>query len=90
MSEGIEGILIFGVVSVICSLLSHYAIRAYVFASIIAAIFTAVALQVVFYFELGYVDAFFQIAMVTSGLMAFVVALIIGIPFRRKRKYKTS
>jgi len=78
--------LLFVTASVTASLLCHYYIRFYFIASIVAALLATLILQIVFYIELGYLSEFYQIAMITSGGMAFIVALLVGIPFKRKRR----
>ena len=43
-------------------------------------------MQVASYIELGYLDPFWKITSVTAFFMASILALIVGLPFRIKRK----
>jgi hypothetical protein len=79
--------LVFVAVTVPAGLLCHYYIHFYFIASIAAALLAALIFQVVFYIDSGQVRSeFYPIELITSGGMAFIVALLVGIPFMRKRK----
>jgi len=66
----------------------HALIKRYFLASFVAACGIVVGIQVASFIELGHVDPFWQISSVTGFFMASIIALIVGIPFRIKRKVK--
>lgn len=86
MSESIEGIIIFSIVAVAVSIISHVLIKKISSAVLLAAISTALIFQLVVYFLAGYLDPSFPVALITTFLMAFLIALIIGVPFKIWRR----
>jgi len=66
----------------------HAFINRYFLASFVAACAIVVGIQVASYIELGYIDPFWHIASVTGFFMASIIALIVGVPFKIKRKVK--
>ena len=86
MSESIEGIIIFSIVAVAVSIISHALIKKISSAILLAAISTALIFQLVVYFLAGYLDPSFPVALITTFLMAFLIALIIGVPFKIWRR----
>jgi len=66
----------------------HSHIKSYYLASFVAACLMVIGVQIASYVELGYMDKFWPIAVVTGFFMASVVALIVGIPFKLKRDVK--
>jgi len=73
------------VTAVIC----HWLIRGYVVASLWAAVIGDILLQIASYIEIGYLNPFFPIALITGGCIALGITLLVGVPFavvrRRKR-----
>jgi len=85
MSEAVITIL-FLLSTILISAVCHAFIKRYFLASLVAACTVVVGMQIVSYIELGYVDPYWQISSVTGFFMASILALIIGLPFRIKRK----
>ena len=86
MSESIEGIIIFSIVAVAVSIMSHVLIKKISSAILLAAISTALIFQFVVYLLAGYLDPSFPAALITTFLIAFLIALIIGVPFKIWRR----
>jgi hypothetical protein len=66
----------------------HWIVRRLMLAVLGATITTIGAFQIIGYLQLGYLDPFFEIAIVTSGAFALLVSVSVGIlfqvnPFRR-------
>ncbi len=72
-------------IAIITSLLSHFLIKNYKKAIIVSSISSAVLFQVAVYIQLGYLDPFFMIAMVITGVITALISAVIGIPFNRHR-----
>ena len=88
MDEGTQGIIIFSIITIISGVAWHLRVKNILFAVIGATITTAIAFQIANYLFIGYLDPFFMIAMFTTGAIAFIASLIIGIPFLVIRKRK--
>ncbi len=86
MDNQLLAFIIFSVTSLLVGVACHYFIRTYFFAAVVATVIVVIVIQVISYLQLGYLDPFYKIAMVTSGAMAIVVSLVIGLPFLRARK----
>ena len=78
--------ILFLLSAVLISAGCHASIKRYFLASFAAACTVVVGMQVASYIELGYLDPFWQITSVTGFFMASILALIVGLPFRIKRK----
>lgn len=92
MSEGALGLLVLLTVAVVTAVASHWVLRSFPVATLLATT-TAVALfQVVAFAHLGYLDPFFMVAVATSSVVCFVVSLLVGWVFvvMRRRKGKAS
>ena len=79
-------IILFILGSVLFSMICHIKIPSFMLASLTAATLAALALQIIAYVQLGYVQALALIAFLTSWLMAIIVALAVGWLVRRRRK----
>ena len=86
MSESIQGILIFLVLAITCSLISHYWIKRISIAILCSIFATVILFQLIVYFLNGYLDPFYIVAILTTSAITFFIALIIAIPFRLWRK----
>ncbi len=86
MSESVEGIIIFSIVAVAVSIISHVLIKKISSAILMAAISTALVFQLIVFFLAGYLDPTFPVALITTFLLAFLIALIIGVPFKIWRR----
>jgi hypothetical protein len=82
MSEADQGLLVLAVASVGSAILFHSFVRSYAKASGLAAVVAAIVFQVAASIHLGHIDPFALIGLVTGGLFALVVALVVGIPFQ--------
>ena len=82
MNESLQGIIIFISIAIVSAILWHTFLKRISIAIFLSAITAAVAFQVCNYILLGYLDPFFIIALVTTFAIAFIISLIIGIPFR--------
>ena len=92
MGEEIRAIIIFFGVAVGSAALAHYFIRQYTLGSFAGALTAAIVFQVWSYIELGYMDPFWPIAFVVSGLLSLFVALLVGgiFTYVRKKNRKVS
>jgi len=90
MDEGIQGIIILSIITIISGISWHSFVKNILFAVIGATITTAITFQIANYLYIGYLDPFFMIAMFTTGAIAFIASLIIGIPFAVIRKRKNN
>ena len=88
MTEANEGILIFSGIAIASAAVTHLLIKDYLKASLTATLIAVVLFQIAVYIDLGYLDAFFIIAMITTGIGALIISLLIGIPFNIYRKKK--
>ena len=86
MSESIEGIIIFSIVAVAVSIIAHVFIKKISSAILLAAFSTALIFQLGMYFLAGYLEPIFPVALITTFLIAFLIALIIGVPFKIWRR----
>lgn len=64
----------------------HLLIRHYALAVICAAISSDILFQIAAYLHAGCLDPFFIIGLVTGGGIALAIAVIVGIPFYRRRE----
>jgi Kef-type K+ transport system membrane component KefB len=86
MSEGTSGLLILAGIAMSSAVLWHWLVPRYIAAVVGATITAAAAFQYVAYLHLGYFDPFFLVAIITSSVMAAVIALLVGLPFRAVRR----
>jgi NhaP-type Na+/H+ and K+/H+ antiporter len=69
-------------------LLWHRYVPRYSSASFGAAVTSTAVFQLLAFLDLGYLDPFVIIAVITSFTAAFVVALLVGLPIRGRRKQR--
>lgn len=86
MSEAATGIVVLIVLSALCAVVAHALIRRPMVAAAVAAVAASLLFQVAVMVRLGYVDPFVPIAFVFGGWWAFVVAVLVGLPFRWGRR----
>lgn len=80
-------LLVMGIVAVVC----HVGIRSFMLACLTSALLSTLLLQVIAYTELGYLDPFFIISLVTVAFYAFVISLPVGWATRAvRRRYTTE
>ena len=80
------GLFVLILLAVVSGVLWHYLVRNYALAVVGATVSTVVVFQVIAFLQLGYLDPFFLIAAVTSGGLALVVTLLVGLPVRARRR----
>jgi len=83
MSEAVQGLLVLGGTSLGTSVLFHYLDRSYIRACVLSAVVSSVLFQIFAYFHAGYLDPFFIIALIVGAAAAFVISLIVGLPFKK-------
>lgn len=86
MSEGAIGLSVLLSISVLSALVFHWRIARLKFASFCAASFSAVAFQVAASFRAGHFEPFAIVAFVVGGVVALLVAAIVGLPFALARR----
>ena len=79
-------ILLLALMAVVFSALWHHFVATYSLAVFGATISTVVVFQVIVYLQLGYLDPFFLFALATSSGISLVIALLVGLPIRARRK----
>jgi hypothetical protein len=82
MNESLQGIIIFVAIAIISAVIWHIFVKRISIAIIGAAITASATFQAYNYILLGYLGPFFIIALVTTTAIAFIIALIVGVPFR--------
>lgn len=90
MSIGLIGLIILILLSSCIGFIAHRKIRNYIVACIISGIISSIIFQILNIIYLGTLDPFFFIAFATGSVLAFVIAIIVGIPiaylrFKRER-----
>lgn len=78
-------ILVFVGIALLSAVTWHRYLQTYSSASIAAAATTVVVFQLIVYLQLGYLDPFFPIAVVTTGALSLVISFIVGLPIRARR-----
>ena len=78
MDDNLIGLVIFVTISVATAVVAHWRFKNYWPATFLSTLLSVVLFQVVVYIELGYLDPFFLIAIVTSGAAAFVISVLVG------------
>lgn len=87
------GILIFLTIAIGISLVCHYLMKSYILASVTSALLASIAFQLLNLIFQGYLDPLAIIALLITGLIGFVISLLLGLPFlleRRKAKEKVG
>ncbi|WP_171088917.1 hypothetical protein [Usitatibacter rugosus] len=83
-------ILVFLAIAIISATLWHRFVAGFGSAVLGATITTVVLFQAAAYVEAGHLDAFAGIAAVTTAVVAVVISIVIGLPFRARRKAEKS
>lgn len=86
MSEADKGMLVLCVTAVVVSAASHAIIHRYALASVVASVVWSVLFLCYAYIMIGYLGPFFPIAFVVGGAYSFGIALVVGIPYRVRRR----
>lgn len=82
--------IIFCILNLVVSVISHKKIRNYLIACIVSSLICSLTYQIVGFFVMGGLDLFFLDVLVKSAMISFVFAVIVGIPFYRKRLKENS
>jgi hypothetical protein len=85
MSEPVTGIIVLLSLSVVAAMVSHLLMRSYLLAALSGALAASILFQVANYVHLGHLDPFAMVAFVFGGGIAFVIGLVVGVPFRLLR-----
>ena len=76
--------------AVVSAVAWHWVMRSFSAATFLATFTAVILFQVAVYFQLGYLDPFFMIAVATSSVVCFVVALLVGWVFSALRGRKSD
>ncbi len=93
MNEVTTGIVIFGALALVCSLVAHSLQRRFWLAVTLASITSTVLFQVFVFYQLGYLDPFIPIAIVITLFISALCACMVGamfLLFRNKHHSNTS
>jgi hypothetical protein len=90
MSEGAIGLSVLLSISVLSALVFHWRIAHFKLASFGAAFFSAVAFQIAAYLRVGHFDPFTIVGCVVGGVVALVIAALVGLPFALARRNAKS
>lgn len=88
MNEGLLGIIILVFISIICSVVAHWYFDKFNFAIAFSTLASVLLFQLISYIQIGYLEPFFIIALITSSIFAIVISFLISIPFRYSRRNK--
>ncbi|MFA5633033.1 MAG: hypothetical protein WC997_16115 [Porticoccaceae bacterium] len=75
-----------GTIAICSGLVWHWFVTVYPTAVIGSTVTTVVTFQIAAYLHAGYVDPFFPIAVITSSFVAAVIASLIGLLIRARRR----
>ena len=89
MDKSAFAFLILCLLSICIAVFAHAKIKKYFIASVLAAIVSSICFQIIGFFVLGYLDPFFLIALFMGALVAFVLALLAGVPFFMVRWWRS-
>lgn len=82
--------IIFCILNIVVSVISHNKIRNYLIACIVSSLICSLTYQILGLFVVGGLDPFFLNVLVKSAMISFVFAVMVGIPFYRKRLKEIS
>jgi membrane protein DedA with SNARE-associated domain len=81
------------VISILSALVYHFKVQNYLVASVLSAITASVLFQIIGYFVEGYLDPFFIVAAIVGGVVALIIAFVVGIPvsyFKKKKERRND
>ena len=85
MSETTLGIIILVAITLVVSTLFYALTHSYLLPSIVAAIISSVLFNIYISWSNGYVDPFIAISLITGSIWAWLVSLLVAIPFKYLR-----
>ena len=62
--------------------------KKYILACLVSGFLSSIIFQIIGFFVMGYLDPFYLWAFVGGVVVAFIIALLVGIPIEYKRKKK--
>jgi hypothetical protein len=80
------GIVILIGIGIVSAALWHHFVPRFAVATIAATTTTVVLFQIDAYMDLGYLDPFFLIAVVTSGALSLLISVLVGLPMQSRRR----
>lgn len=86
MSEGAIGLLVFAAICVACSIAAHMLVRTFWIASALSVVTAVPLFQFAAYLHIGFLDPFWPIAVVTTGVVSLAATVAIGAAIRRIRR----
>lgn len=89
MDPGITGLFIFLGTIIFVSVPVHFFSRNIFFASFVSGLITSLILVMIDTSDLGYINPFFQIALVTGTALGFVISLGIGFLLNKTKLFST-
>jgi hypothetical protein len=81
-----ENLFIFSCINIVISISSHFFIKSYILASIIASPVALTTIVLIDRIMLGYFDPLIIVTFILGLFYCFLYALIVGIPFLMVRK----
>ena len=81
MDEGTQGIVVLVLTALAVSIVTHVFIRRFLLACLVSTLIAPLLFQVFAYWQLGYLDQFFLIALITTGICSLVISAVVGLPF---------
>ena len=83
-----QGLIVLGLTGLAVSALMHTLIRRFFVACLASTVIATLLFQVFAYLKLGYLDPFFLVALITSGISSLVISAIVGLAFALYRRAK--
>ena len=86
---GINQMFNFLLIVLLTSLLVHFLVKKYILSVFISASLASICYQILGFWELGYVDAFWPISLIVTFFLSSLVSALAGMPFfiiRGKRR----
>ena len=90
MSEATVGWLVLLSIAIGSALAWHILLHSFLLATLLATITAVFLFQVAVYLQLGYLDPFFLIAVATTSVVCFFVAVAVGMLVRSGSRGKKS
>ena len=82
--------LILCLLSCAISILVHLRLKKYIFACLVSGFLSSIIFQIIGFFVMGYLDPFYLWAFAGGTVVAFLIALIVGIPIEHRRKKRRT
>lgn len=89
MSDGAIGIILLLLITVIVSAVVHRWIRRFWSGCLVATVISVVGFQLLAYAHAGHLDPFILIAIPVSGLLSFLISILVGKVIENMRRRKS-